>query len=127
MVLKGLTIWVNTRIPAGGAEERLVGRVWPGGLEPPQSVGVEGTLTQASPDKGKEQCEEDVGPVPLMLGGHGDYAQEEEDEGLRDGGQHLNHVADGGARALGHVLLHVVLHGDGAGDDAAQSGDTRVT
>lgn len=62
-----------------------------------------------------------------MLRRHSNHAQEEEDEGLGNGGQHLDHVADGGAGPLGHVLLHVVLHGDGAGDDAAQRRRSSVT
>lgn len=54
-----------------------------------------------------------------MLRGYGDHAQEEEDEGLGDGAQHLDHVADGRAGTLGDVFLHVVLHSEGAGHDAA--------
>lgn len=71
-------------------------------------------LTQASPYKGKKQREQDVGPVPLMLSRHGNHPQEEEDECLGDGAEHLDHVADGRAGSLGNVLLHVVLHGQSA-------------
>lgn len=62
-----------------------------------------------------------------MLRRHSNHPQEKEDEGLGDGGQHLDHVADGGAGPLGHVLLHIVLHGYGAGDDAAQRRRSLVT
>lgn len=75
--------------------------------------------TEAPPHEGEEQREQDVAPVPLVLCGNGDHAQEEEDEGLGDGAQHLDHVADGRAGTLGDVFLHVVLHGEGAGHDAA--------
>lgn len=71
-------------------------------------------LTESSPDEGEHQREQDVGPVPLVLGRYGDDTQEEEDEGFGDGAQHLDNMADGGAGSLGDVLLHVVLHGDGA-------------
>lgn len=71
-------------------------------------------LTQASPYKSKKQREQDVGPVPLMLSRHGNHPQEEEDECLGDGAEHLDHVADGRAGSLGNVLLHVVLHGQSA-------------
>lgn len=71
------------------------------------------THTQASPDEGEEQRSQDVAPVPLVLCGDGHHSQEEEDEGLRDGRQHLDDVAYGGAGALGHILLHVVMHGQG--------------
>lgn len=80
-------------------------------------------LTETSPHEGKNQREQDVAPVPLMLRRYGDHPQEEEDEGLRDGAEHLDHVADGRAGTLGNIFLHVVLHGQGAGHDAA-GGDT---
>lgn len=54
-----------------------------------------------------------------MVSGNGHHTQEEEDEGLSDGGQHLHNMPDGGAGSLRHVLLHVVLHGDGTCYDAA--------
>lgn len=81
----------------------------------PQSPRI---LTQPSPDEGEQQCKQDVGPVCLMVTCYGDDAQEEEDEGFGDGGQHLYDVTNGGAGSLGHVLLHIVLHGDGAHNDA---------
>lgn len=77
-------------------------------------------LTQTSPDKSKKQREQDVAPVPLMLRCYGDNAQEEEDEGLGDGAKHLDHMADGCAGSLGNIFLHVVLHGQGTGHDAAE-------
>lgn len=77
-------------------------------------------LTQTSPYKSKQQCEQDVAPVPLVLCCYGDHPQEEEDEGLGDGAEHLDHVADGCAGTLGNIFLHVVLHGEGAGHDAAE-------
>lgn len=39
-------------------------------------------LTESSPDEGEHQREQDVGPVPLVLGRYGDDTQEEEDEGF---------------------------------------------
>lgn len=74
-------------------------------------------LTETPPHKSKKQSEQDVGPVPLMLGCHGDNTQEEEDERLGDGAEHLDHMADGCAGTLGNVLLYVVLHGQRAGHD----------
>lgn len=79
-------------------------------------------LTESSPDEGEHQREQDVGPVPLVLGRYGDNTQEEEDEGFGDGTQHLDNMADGGAGSLGDVLLHVVLHGDGARNKSAGRG-----
>lgn len=76
-------------------------------------------LTYSSPDEGKQERKQDVGPVPLMLSCYRHHTQEEEDEGLGDGGQHLDNMADGGAGSLGYVLLHVVLHGYGTGYNAA--------
>lgn len=76
-------------------------------------------LTEAPPQKGEEQREEDVAPVQLVLRRDGDHAQEEENQRFRNGAQHLDHVADGGARALRDVFLHIVLHGEGARHDAA--------
>lgn len=78
-------------------------------------------LTKSSPDEGKQEREQDVGPVPLVLRRYGDHTQEEEDEGLRDSGQHFDNMADGCAGPLGDVLLHVVLHGYGTGYNAAGS------
>lgn len=115
MVLKGLMIWVSTRMPAGQRRRLSSGprRVVDGRVKP---------LTDSPPHEGEQQREHDVAPVPLVLGRYGNDTQEEEDDGLGDGAQHLDHVADGGAGSLRHVLLHVVLHGDGAGDDAAGRG-----
>lgn len=79
-------------------------------------------LTESSPDEGEHQREQDVGPVPLVLGRYGDDTQEEEDEGFWDGAQHLDNMADGGAGSLGDVLLHVVLHGDGTRNKSAGRG-----
>lgn len=77
-------------------------------------------LTQASPYEGKQQREQDVTPVPFVFCCYGDDPQEEEDEGLRDGAKHLDHVADGGAGTLGNVFLHIVLHGEGTSHNAAE-------
>lgn len=49
-----------------------------------------------------------------------DDPEEEEDEGLGDAAQHLDHVADGRAGTLGNIFLHIVFHGEGTGDDAAE-------
>lgn len=115
MVLKGLIIWVSTRMPAGQRRHLSGGPhgVVNGRMKP---------LTDSSPHEGEQQREHDVAPVPLVLRRYGNDTQEEEDDGLGDGAQHLDHMADGGAGPLGHVLLHIVLHGDGAGDDAAGTG-----
>lgn len=108
-------IWVSTRMPAGQSVEKTLDwwdrhSVVTGQMKP---------LTDSSPDEGEEEREQDVGPVPLVLRCYCHDTQEEEDEGLGDGAQHLDNVADGGAGSLGYVLLHVVLHGDGTGYDAA--------
>lgn len=76
-------------------------------------------LTQTSPQKSKQQSEENIGPVPLMFCCYGNNTQEEEDEGLRDGAQHLDHVSDGCAGTLGNILLNIVLHGESTANDAA--------
>jgi len=54
-----------------------------------------------------------------MFGCYGDDTQEEEDEGFRDGAEHLDHMSDGCTGTLGNVLLHIVLHGESTGYDAA--------
>ena len=77
------------------------------------------SLTDYSPDKGKQQRKHDVGPVPLVVTCYGDDSQEEEDESFRDGGQHLDNVANGGAGSLRYILLHVELHGYGTCYNAA--------
>ena len=43
------------------------------------------SLTQPSPQKGEQQREHDVAPVPLVLRRYGDHPQEKEDERFRDG------------------------------------------
>lgn len=85
------------------------------GLRSPSSP----RLTQASPHKSKQQCEENVSPVPLVLCCYGNNTQEEEDEGLWDGAEHLDHVSDGCAGTLRNVLLNIVLHGEGTANNAA--------
>lgn len=50
---------------------------------------------------------------------YGNNTQEEEDKCLRNSAKHFDGVPDSGARALGHVLFHIVLHGQGTGHNAA--------
>lgn len=81
----------------------------------PEALPIPGNkaLTDYSPDEGKQQRKQGVGPVPLVLTRYGDDTQEEEDERFGDGGQHLDNVANGCAGSLGYILLHVELHGYG--------------
>lgn len=74
MVLKGLTIWVSTRIPAGGTKDWVMGAVWPERVQFPPSRG----RRNAYPGLSRQR-------------------QEEENEGLQDAGQHLHHMPDCGA------------------------------
>lgn len=55
-----------------------------------------------------------------MICCYGDDPQEEEDEGLGDGAEHLDHMANGSAGTLGDVFFHIVLHGERACHNAAE-------
>lgn len=77
-------------------------------------------LTQTSPYEGKQQCEQDVTPVPLVFCCYSDNAEKKEDEGLWDGAKHFDRVADGCAGTLGNIFLHIVFHSDGADHNAAK-------
>lgn len=75
-------------------------------------------LTQAPPNLDEEQSEEDVTPVPLMFSCYGNDTQEEENECFWHSAKHFDNMTNSCAWALGHVFLHVVLHGQGTGHNA---------
>lgn len=58
-----------------------------------------------------------------MLIGHGGQAQEDEDDGLGAGAEHLEEVDHRGPRVLTDVPLHVLLHRDAAEHDAENGKD----
>lgn len=55
--------------------------------------------------------------MDILYGGH---AQEDEDQGFTDTAPHLQEVLDAGVAALGHISLHILLHGHSTGYDAAE-------
>lgn len=78
--------------------------------------------TQASPKKSKQQSKEDVAPVPLVLCCYGNNTQKEEDQSFRHTSKHLDDMPDGGAGALGYILLNVILHSQGADYNTVDTG-----
>ncbi len=83
-------------------------------------------LTQSPPYKSKQQREQDVAPVPLVFCCYGDDPQEKEDQGLRDGAEHLHNMPDSCAGTLGNIFLHVVLHSEGTGNNTAEKKNTHT-
>lgn len=77
--------------------------------------------TKASPKQSKHQSKEDVAPVPFVLCCYGNNTQKKEDQSFRHTSNHLNHMPNSGAGALGYILLNVILHSQSTGYNTVET------
>lgn len=76
--------------------------------------------TKSPPNETENDCEANVGPVPLVVFSDGGDSEEDEDEGVTHTAPHLHEILDRGVGLEGDVGLHITFHAHGTGDDAEE-------
>ena len=97
-----------------------------GGHVKTESAGNIFKATCRPPDEAEQQRGAHKGPAPHMDVLYRGHAQEDEDEGFTHAAPHLQEILDAGVAALGNIRLHILLHGHGAGHNAAERGRDQI-